>query len=103
MLLATRVSATEQGAFGHAEPASHQAQHHILAGIGVPRIHDEHLHGGEDEKAAEDVEDPVIPRDEFRAHADHDSAHDQRPPECPRRAHDAGICWARPRRRKAWR
>src|SRR4051812_4257825 len=64
------------------EPLGH-SRDDIVGWIALLGFDEEHLHARDDEKSAEEEEDPVIAMDQLRAEPDHHAAHEQRAENSP--------------------
>src|SRR5687768_15719601 len=68
---------------GDREEPAREPENPIGAGIAFFGVHEEHLDPGEDQKRAEDPDDPVITMDQLRPEPDHRPAHPQRADDAP--------------------
>ena len=64
------------------QPPLRPADDDVLCRIAV-LADDEHLHGRDQQKDPEEIENPVVAGDELRADRDHDAAHDERAQDAP--------------------
>ncbi|HEX2972632.1 MAG TPA: hypothetical protein VHP11_09885 [Tepidisphaeraceae bacterium] len=69
---------------GDREDAPNQPHHDVLVRIGVLGLHEQHLDAGDDQKTAENIQNPVIARNQPRAQRDHHATHDQRAQNAPK-------------------
>ena len=62
---------------------AHELHDRILVALELLVLLQRHAHAGDDEQRAEDVDDPLEPREQRRAEPDEQAAHDERAEDAP--------------------